>query len=531
MPQYYLKPTIQAEPMIWRWYAWPYLISPHTAACNIVERNLKIMQSYVMNPLIHAQAAKDPKMIGGPFVDYEEPRVEEIKELIQQTKENCATLIELNGALKELDKMVQHEATGTSLESLYDRVPSLLKGMVELVYDLNSHPSVRYMEALLYKKYYSDKHQEIAISNADSDFRKFILSTPCLEEENKVYLKVPFSDERLDSLFRMKYEPADLQDIEKLFSIPDNKKDLFKSFFTEKPPTKKTDNNFEGEGVRVRYLGHACVLVESKDTSILFDPAISYPIENDIPRYTFEDLPDKIDYAVVTHNHTDHLMFETLLQLRHKIRHVVFPGNHKGSLADPSIKLILENTGFKSLIELNEFETHTFKDGQIMGLPFLGEHCDLNVHSKLSYFVNLKGNKLIFAADSNNLDEAMYDHIFDITGPIDMLFLGMECEGAPLTWIYGPLLTNPISREVDRSRTLSGSDFNKAWSIVKSLKCKHAYVYAMGQEPWLNYVMALAYAPDSIQMTESDKFVAKCKENAIQSERLYGRKEWTLSAA
>lgn len=529
MTQYYLKPTIQAEPMTWRWYAWPYLIAPHTAACNIVERNLKIMQSYVQNPMIHMQAVKDPKMIGGPFVDFEESRVEEIKDLIRQTRENCATLIELHSAFKGFDRILQQEAKGTSLEELYDRIPTILKGMVELIYDLNSHPSVRLMEPLLYKKYYSDQYQEIALSNVESDFRKFILSTPFLEEKDKVYLKVPFADQRIDALFRLKKEPSSLEDIEQIFDIPESKATLFKSFFTETPPILKPDSNYEGDGVRVRYMGHACVLVESQDTTILLDPAISYPIQNEVPRYAFDDLPDKIDYAVITHNHTDHLMFETLLQLRHKIRHIVFPGNNKVSLADPSIKLILENTGFPSLIELGEFQAHNFKDGSIMGLPFLGEHCDLGIHSKLSYCVNIRGKKLIFAADSNNLDTAMYDHIFGLTGPIDMLFLGLECEGAPLTWIYGPLLTKPISREADNSRRLSGSDANKAWAIVESLRCRHAYVYAMGQEPWLNYVMALNYDPNSIQMIESDKFVAKCQENAIESERLFGRKEWILA--
>lgn len=135
----------------------------------------------------------------------------------------------------------------------------------------------------------------------------------------------------------------------------------------------------------------------------------------------------------------------------------------------------------------------------------------------------------MFAADSNNIDEYIYTNIFNIIGEIDMLFLGMECEGGPLTWLYGPLLTKPISRVFDRSRTLSGSNFDKAWSIVKSLKCKHAYVYAMRQEPWLRYVMALNYTPNSIQITESNKFVAMCRENGIESERLFGKKEWIFN--
>ena len=51
----------------------------------------------------------------------------------------------------------------------------------------------------------------------------------------------------------------------------------------------------------------------------------------------------------------------------------------------------------------------------------------------------------------------------------------------------------------------------------------------MGQEPWLSYMMALKYSPDSIQIVESDKLIQKCKDNNIASERLFGRKEWVIS--
>lgn len=64
--------------------------------------------------------------------------------------------------------------------------------------------------------------------------------------------------------------------------------------------------------------------------------------------------------------------------------------------------------------------------------------------------------------------------------------------------------------------------------IAEKSKCKHAYVYAMGQEPWLNYVMALKYSDDSPQMVESNKFVQACQENGIVSEKLFGRKEWII---
>ena len=239
-------------------------------------------------------------------------------------------------------------------------------------------------------------------------------------------------------------------------------------------------------------------------------------------------MPDVIDYVVLTHNHQDHVLFESLLQLRHKVKHVVCPASNYGFLADPSLKLTLEKLGFSSVYILNDFEKIHIAGGEIMGLPFLGEHSDLNIHSKIAHFITLKDRKFIFAADSNNLDPNLYTNIFDYIGAIDILFVGMECDGAPLTWLYGPLLTDQLKRGYDNARTLSGSDFNKAWSIVKQSQCKEAYVYAMGQEPWLNYIMALQYTPDSIQMTESDRFIKVCQESNIKAERLYGKKEWIV---
>lgn len=529
IPLHYLKPTIKAEPLVWQWYAWPHLIPPINAGCNIVERHLKIMQSYVQNPQIHSQAVKDPKLLGGPFIDLEDQKVDEIKELINQTKKDCQQLILLNDAFKELDRALQSEALGDSLGSHYDRIPTLLKGLIELVYDLNNHPSIRLIEPLIYKKYYSIQNQRIALSETNSDFRKFVLSTPRIDQEDEVYLNIPFSDPKLDELFRMKEEPQSLDKIQALLEVPESKQLLFQSFFTTIPPSIADDHNYQGAGIRLRYFGHACILVQTKSVSILFDPVISYPLHtNEVPRYTISDLPDHIDYVVITHNHQDHIMFETLLQLRHKIGSIVFPANHIGALEDPSIKLILKHTGFASLIELKEMETIPLEDGEIMALPFLGEHSDLNIQSKLSYRIKLKDKQFLFAADSNNLDSSLYDHIFNYIGSIDMLFLGMECDGAPLTWLYGPLLSTPLKRTHDRNRTLSGSNFEKAWKIAEKSNCKAAYVYAMGQEPWLSYVMALKYSPDSPQIIESDKFIQTCKDKGIESERLFGRKEWFI---
>jgi hypothetical protein len=105
----------------------------------------------------------------------------------------------------------------------------------------------------------------------------------------------------------------------------------------------------------------------------------------------------------------------------------------------------------------------------------------------------------------------------------------MECDGAPLTWLYGPLLTRKIERVMDESRRLSGSNYEQGAHIVNQFNCKEVYVYAMGQEPWLNYVMSIKYTAESRPITESNKLIAECVQRGKTAERLFGEKEILLA--
>lgn len=79
-----------------------------------------------------------------------------------------------------------------------------------------------------------------------------------------------------------------------------------------------------------------------------------------------------------------------------------------------------------------------------------------------------------------------------------------------------------VNRKDDGSRRLSGSDAAKAWTIVDEFKCKQAFVYAMGQEPWMRFVAGLEYTPTSKQLVESAQFIDHCRENGVTAERLLG---------
>jgi L-ascorbate metabolism protein UlaG (beta-lactamase superfamily) len=423
--------------------------------------------------------------------------------------------------------MLREKAKGYSLEPLYAEVPACLDGYVELFYDLNNQPSFRLIEPLLYKsQFYDDSLQSVMLSEITGDDRPFVMSTPRLEKGNALQLNIPFASEAYDALFRMKTEPSSFDEIREALNLNDEDATKLRSFLTPERP--RPYDRYRGGAARWRYFGHACILLETGGISVLLDPVLSYTYENGISRYTYEDLPEVIDFVLITHNHQDHILFETLLQLRHRIRTIVVPRNNGGSLQDPSLRLLLNQVGFKNVIEMSEMDEIAFNKGAITSIPFLGEHADLGVVSKSAYLLQVEDYKLLFAADSCNVAPKLYEHVHRQVGDIDAIFVGMECDGAPLSWLYGPLLTQRLEREKDHSRRLAGSNYDRALAIVEQFRSKEVYVYAMGQEPWLNYVMSIKYTEKSNPIIHSNRLIETCRARGIIAERLFGEKEILL---
>ena len=523
---FFLRPNVVVEPLVHHWYAWSHLIPPATAARNATDRHLRIMDSFIQSPAAHAAAVRNPKMLGGPFMDLPERRLQDVKNLaVETSKMPC---FELSRAICELDAMLCSHAEGYSLEPLYQQIPEPLQGYVELVYDMHNHPSFRLIEPLLYKSpYYDPSVQSLMLSLITGDDRPFVLSTPRFKEPGNVHLQIPFASEQVDFLFRLKENPATYSAIKSTLSVADEDDEAFRSFLTTTPAHPY--QTYKGQGARWRYFGHACILLESGGTSILTDPVLSYTYENNISRYTYKDLPEAIDCVLITHNHQDHLLFETMLQLRSRIKTIVVPRNAGGSLQDPSMKLILKQCGFNNVVEVEEMEDLQFGPLAIKAIPFLGEHGDLDIRTKMAYLTRVNGHSILFAADSCNISPPMYKHVHAEVGDVDVLFVGMECDGAPMSWLYGPLLTEKLERNKDHSRRLAGSHFKRAKAIVDQFRSKEVYVYAMGQEPWLNYVMSVKYTPESNPIIQSNQLIEACRGEGIVAERLFGEREILLS--
>ncbi len=522
-----LRPDVVVEPLVARWHAWPHLISPATAALNTAHRHLKTMESYVAMPQVHAAALRDPSLLGGPFLDLGGGRVEEVRALIDWTRRRQQPGLALAADLAAAWALLG-EADGHGLGPLYLRLPEGLRGLVELVYTPAGAADLRLNEALLYRSdCYDPGLQGVMLRRVAGDERPFAMSTPRLDEPDSLYLEIPFADPAYDLLGALRRRPRPLGEIAEALGVGADRLPLLESFLTERAPPASEPAG----ATRWRYFGHACVLVETAGgRSLLVDPVIAYESGAEPERFTAADLPERLDYVVITHNHADHALLETLLALRWKIGTVLLPAGG-GSLVDPSLKRALQAIGFDDVRELPVLEQLVDGDLAVTALPFLGEHADLDIRTKAAWLVEAEGQRLLFAADSNNLDPALYERLRPLVGRLDTLFLGMECKGAPMSWLYGCLLPSAPSRARDQSRRLDGSDSARALAAIESLQARRVCIYAMGLEPWLKFITSLAPDPASAPMRESEKLIGLCAERGIPAERLYGKAETVAQPA
>jgi L-ascorbate metabolism protein UlaG (beta-lactamase superfamily) len=264
--------------------------------------------------------------------------------------------------------------------------------------------------------------------------------------------------------------------------------------------------------------------MQTPEAAIATDPWVSSE-SSATDRFTYRDLPDYLDLVLITHGHQDHIVLETLLALRGRVGSVVVPRASRGSLADPSLAQYLSHLGLP-VTEVDDFAEMDFPGGKVISTPFLGEHADLDIRAKSTYCVRVAGRTVFVGADSSGIEPVIYRYIRDHVGDVDVAFLGMECAGAPLTWLYGALFTQPVTKKMSDSRTMSGSNAAQAAAIMTELHAGEAYVYAMGEESWLGHVMATSYSEDSYQLKQVNEFMTWCADHGIKSDHLFGQHEW-----
>jgi L-ascorbate metabolism protein UlaG (beta-lactamase superfamily) len=519
----FLRPDVIIEPLVDQFYAWLHTVAPVQAAMNLAFLQVPLLESYLQSPDIHIAANANPALRGGYFINVAKERTGEIRELLASIKRERAALLRFAEAVAEAEEIVRQGASGFDLTPLYPKLPAELCGLVELAYDTNNQPSVRFMEPLVYESSgYSEDRQSVQLSLETGVERPFILSTPRLSAPDVLDLRIPFRHPGLEELFQARLRPTTVSRLREALELDDGQAAQLARLLTGERGLP-ADRHIDGGG-RIRYFGHACLVLQTPEAAVVTDPFINADTSAG-DRYTYVDLPDYIDLAIISHGHQDHIVLESLLQLRGRVGAVVVPRSSRGNLCDPSLALYLAHVGLP-VVEVDDFSQVEFPGGKLTATPFLGEHADLDIRGKSTYCVELAGRTIFVGADSSGIDPVLYRYIRSHVGPVDMAFLGMECAGAPLTWLYQALLTRPVTKKMSDSRTLSGSNAAQASDIMTELGASEAYVYAMGEESWLGHVMATSYTPDSFQLQQVEEFMAWCSSHGIKSGHLFGQREW-----
>jgi L-ascorbate metabolism protein UlaG (beta-lactamase superfamily) len=520
----FLRPDVIIEPLVDGFYAWLHTVAPIQAAMNLAFVQVPLLESYLQSPQVHVNACNNPALRGGIFVNIEASRAQEVRELLGLIKRDRFDMLRFAEAITEAEETVRQSATGFELTSLYPKLPAELSGLVEVAYDTNNQASIRYIEPLAYESSaYTEDRQSVQLSLETGVERPFILSTPRLSSPDKLDFRIPFRHPGLEELFASRVHGTTLSKLREMLDLDDEETTGLSRLLAAQPDLA-SDRHIDSGG-RIRYFGHACLVMQTPEATIVTDPWVSSDASA-TGRFTYRDLPDHIDLVLITHGHQDHIVLETLLALRGRVGAVVVPRSSRGSLADPSIELYLSHLGFP-MIEVDDFSEVEFPEGKVIATPFLGEHADLDIRAKSTYMVRLAGRTVFVGADSSGIDPGLYRYMRGHIGSVDMAFLGMECAGAPLTWLYQALFTLPVTKKMSDSRTLSGSNAAQAAAIMTELGAREGYVYAMGEETWLvGHVMATSYNEDSYQLKQVDEFMTWCAEQGIKCDHLYGQHEW-----
>lgn len=258
----------------------------------------------------------------------------------------------------------------------------------------------------------------------------------------------------------------------KSFLFENNKKKKPKEII----PSIKTDlTKLDSSKDVMIWFGHSSYLLQIDGKKYLVDPVLSgnaSPIPNSIKAfkgadiYKVEDIP-VIDFLIITHDHWDHLDYETVIKLKNKVGKVFCSlgvGAHLEYWGYEAEKIV-ELDWYDKVVVDNNLSIHATP-----GRHFAGRSLKRNTSLWSSFIIESSSKKIFVGGDSGY--DTHFKTIGDTYGPFDLVILENGQYNA--YWPYIHLMPDKI--------ILAAKELN-AKQIVPVHSCKFALANHDWNEP------------------------------------------------
>lgn len=194
------------------------------------------------------------------------------------------------------------------------------------------------------------------------------------------------------------------------------------------PFSKKSFELANPEAVSFSWFGHSSVLLKIENQVILIDPVFGERASlfssigpkrfNYSNQYQVDQMPE-IDIVLISHDHYDHLEYETIIALKNKVKHFYVP-------LGVAAHLELWGVDAENITELDWWEEAVFSEKiKLVYTPtrhFSGRSLAYRNQSLWGSWVIIGQNhKVFFSGDSGYFDE--FKNIGEKLGPFDLAFV------------------------------------------------------------------------------------------------------------